>query len=422
MLSELLWLYGAKRQYDMQRENGLAGLLTVLGVIFMVWQWDSIFYPLFDTLGLASAFENSGMVTGTPIHTTINVLATIFVGILLLGLIVSVPTFLLLSVMNLFGSNYNPNRPTAIQYAVSIVLLPILLVAFALVRLLQFVGIFSKPPKTLADAVKSNPTYKNVYGNAKVNHNDKTKLPELYVLQQATRNDHIERTPLTKDEAIKALNIAIASLEMSKDYIFGYHTVREQWYLLTPNPTPVYASKTLANAQANYHNESPYGYNELYMNFFSHQTGLGGYLPEPLEFYVPALPIHFEWDNKIEEFVMELKFEALGTVVTLEMLTDFQRLHGDSINAIYEKACRNYGLNSLTNLAHVLSYLIPMAYPEELNRFKHDDVPCYFREMKKIPHIDTYAPLYRADVLLEVTNAAQRNSQWAKNFLTNPKQ
>lgn len=79
MYTDFLWLLGAKQQYDRQKELGLAGLSGLLLVIFMVWKWDSIFYPLASKFGFVSLAERFGLINDDlAIMTLINVSAVLF--------------------------------------------------------------------------------------------------------------------------------------------------------------------------------------------------------------------------------------------------------------------------------------------------------------------------------------------------------
>lgn len=94
MLQELLWMYGAKRQYEMQKENGLAIFISAAIIIFMIWQWDNIFYPLFNSLGLVAIFKNAGLVNeNMVIITVINVVAMILLLSFIVAFLTALPMF-----------------------------------------------------------------------------------------------------------------------------------------------------------------------------------------------------------------------------------------------------------------------------------------------------------------------------------------
>lgn len=398
MLNELLWLYATKRQYEMQKENGLAGLIGILVTILIIWQWNNWFYPILESVGIVSLADRIGMITGSPILTTINVLGLIMVLIFIFLAMVAIPTFIILSLMNLFGSNHNSNRPSPLQYVVSLILLPILLLLYPIIKLMKKLKLIS-------------PTTAEIYKEQ--NKIDTKSIEESYLdvfTSQEQKNDPTtSRTVISQQEAISHLNRAIASLEDMKDFIFAYSESNKTWYLLTPNPIPPFASKILVNSSPQ---RTPYNYGELYETFKNNNDNL-------TNFYVPASKLTINW-NKITNFVnISVTNEGSGFILNCSEAKTFEILKGKSIENLFKQAANMASLKNLSLKAHVLSYTIPIAYPEEMKRFKTSATPSYYRELKKVPYVDAFAPLYRADVFQEVKTAAARNNQWAIDYLAN---
>ncbi len=401
MLTELMWLYASKRQYEMQRENGLAGLIGILVTFLIVWQWNNWFYPILDMLGFVSLADRIGMITGSPILTTINVLGLIMVLIFIFLAMVAIPTFLILSLMNLFGSNYDSNRPTPMQYAVSLILLPIFLLLYPVVKLMKALKII-KPTATEIYHVQN----KDIV--TKSSFIEESYLA-VFTSQERKEDPTASRTVISQQEAISNLNRAIASLENMTDFIFAYLESNKTWYLLTPNPIPPFASKILVNSSPQ---RTPYNYGELYDNFKNNNDNLSN-------FYVPASKLTINWDKSTNYIDISISNEGSGYIFNCSDAKTFEKLRGKSIENLFKQAANKVSLRNLNLKAHVLSYTIPIAYPEEMKRFKTSTTPSYYRELKKVPYVDAFAPLYRADVFQEVKTAAARNNQWAIDYLTN---
>ena len=213
MLNDLLWIYGTKRQYDMQKENGLAGLIGILVVFLIVWQWNNWFYPIFESVGLVSIANNVGLITGSAIHTTINVLGLIIGLIVIFFVLVAIPTFFILLIMNLFGSNFNSNRPTPLQYTFSLLLLPLMLVFYPIVKLLKVLKIIS--PTSVESYKELN---KDIVSETSSIEDSYTAV---FISQEQKADTSAKRTLISKEEAISILNRSIASLEDTNDYVFA---------------------------------------------------------------------------------------------------------------------------------------------------------------------------------------------------------
>ena len=397
MLNELLWLYATKRQYEMQKENGLAGLIGILVTILIIWQWNNWFYPILESVGIVSLADRIGMITGSPILTTINVLGLIMVLIFIFLAMVAIPTFIILSLMNLFGSNHNSNRPSPLQYVVSLILLPILLLLYPIIKLMKKLKLIS-------------PTTAEIYKEQ--NKIDTKSIEESYLdvfTSQEQKNDPTaSRTVISQQEAISHLNRAIASLEDMKDFIFAYSESNKTWYLLTPNPIPPFASKILVNSSPQ---RTPYNYGELYDTFKNNNDNL-------TNFYVPASKLTINW-NKITNFVnISVTNEGSGFILNCSEAKTFEILKGKSIENLFKQAANMASLKNLSLKAHVLSYTIPIAYPEEMKRFKTSATPSYYRELKS-----TLCRCLRSFIPSRCFSGSKdclaRNNQWAIDYLAN---
>ncbi|MCM3390519.1 hypothetical protein M3649_20760 [Ureibacillus chungkukjangi] len=418
MLSELLWVYGAKRQYDMQKENGLAGIFGILSVIFIIWQWDTIFYPLFKAIGLVDIFSNAGLFNeNMSILTVINVLATIVLILFLAAVITAIPMFLIILILNVFG-NYDSERPNAIHYAFAIVLFPIGLLLYALFIPLQAMGIVSKPQKSLRQHVKEDAqmmaTYKN---NIVPLKSESALIAELYAIQQSNLKDPVEARPLSYEETVKVLNRAVLHLEESKDYVFAFSETKKQWYLLLNNPVPVFASKIIRDDRPEV---SPFNYESLYKDFsmysdYKYEAYRGHY-------YAPAVALNFSWDYAAQLITLKLHEGPNSTILDVETFTNFVQLDGESVHEFYKKAINVFGVQSAVDRAHAYAYILPIAYPVEEKRFLAGETyPSYYRELQKVPNVYKLAPDFKELAIEYIQRSASFNQSWAKDYLANCK-
>ncbi|QPC47551.1 hypothetical protein [Mangrovibacillus cuniculi] len=93
MVNQILHYLHAKQMYDMQKNQGMAGLVGILSVLLIVWKWNDWFYPVLDSLGLVAFAERTGMLhPDMPVMSVINVVAVI----VFLMLLVTVSAFLYL--------------------------------------------------------------------------------------------------------------------------------------------------------------------------------------------------------------------------------------------------------------------------------------------------------------------------------------
>lgn len=84
MLRDLLWLAEAKMSYDRGKQTGLWGLvgmgLIILGAIY----WDSLLFPLFNSIGLVNLAYKFNLITDTGSLTAWNIFIGIFGFIIIL--------------------------------------------------------------------------------------------------------------------------------------------------------------------------------------------------------------------------------------------------------------------------------------------------------------------------------------------------
>lgn len=77
MLSDLLWLMGAKQQHDGQRSAGLAGLIFLILTFLAVMKWNDWIYPVLEWSGLVGLADRVGLISDSSHITMFNVVAMI---------------------------------------------------------------------------------------------------------------------------------------------------------------------------------------------------------------------------------------------------------------------------------------------------------------------------------------------------------
>lgn len=93
MLSDLLWFMGAKQQHDMQKAQGLSGLIFILLTIGAVWKWNDWIVPVLNWFGIVDMLKRTGYVTD-DVHITFFNITALFLLLLFL-FIASLATFLI---------------------------------------------------------------------------------------------------------------------------------------------------------------------------------------------------------------------------------------------------------------------------------------------------------------------------------------
>ncbi|MFJ7890509.1 hypothetical protein ACIQYL_20830 [Lysinibacillus xylanilyticus] len=409
MLQDLLWLYGAKRQYDIQKEAGLAGLIGVIATLFIILQWDNLFFPFLNAIGLVELVQDADLVDKTIRETFINISLTALFFILALGFSMALPMLFLMSIVAIVGKD--TSRPNPLQFAVGLLFLPIMLAVYIVLKLLQFFGILKDDRDTVEKYINDNVSMKKVVSNTKAKQLD-SELLHLLTIQENQKGEMVSYNELTHEEAITVLNRAIPSLEDNSDFLFAFDEQYKCWYILFPNPIPVFASETLLDTRPEV---SPFNFEKLSRAQLAFSTG-SSLATKPL-FYVPAIPITFEYDTTKKIFI-KLVSNHNGFVACVDKLAKIVKVKGAFANNIYSCAVKNAGIKTLVNKAHSYAYTIPLAYPEEVNMFK--DPSCtfsYYKALQEVPYSTKYCELYKSLVFETVHHKAASGHLWAKGLV-----
>lgn len=409
MLSDLLWLYGAKRQYDIQKEAGLAGLIGVVATLFIIMQWDNLFFPFFNAIGLVELVNEAGLVDRTFRETFLNIAFTALFFIFSLGILMAAPMLILMIIFSVVGKD--SSKPNPFLFALGVLFLPIMFIIYVFYKLFQIFGIVKADPMNVEKYTKENSAMRKVVTQS-VDKNLDSELLQLLTIQEQQKGISTSYKVLTQEEAVISLNRAIPSLQKNDEFLFAYDEQYKSWYLLFPNPIPVFASEALLDTKPEV---TPFNFEKLSKAQLAFSTG-SITATKPL-FYVPALPINITFDatNKIS---MSLVANHNGFVACLDKLTKLVKVNGSIANQIYDEAIKNTGINALITKAHSYAYVIPLAYPEEVQMF--NDPSCtfsYYKALQEVPNTTKYCELYKASVFKTVSNKAASGHLWAKNLL-----
>ncbi|MDX1806600.1 MAG: hypothetical protein R3267_06215 [Paenisporosarcina sp.] len=405
MLTDLLWFLGAKQQHDMQKEQGAAGLFGLLLVIFMVWKWESIFYPLFNNLGLVGMAERIGLVHELPVMTVINVIALIFV----VSVFIALGAFGFVVIGGIFlmiGSS--EKGQTFLAYATIILFFPIIL----LFLIFHKRNGYATPEKAYAKNKELKPLitkYKNEQQGFKHFY---------YYLEQSKRKDANVEFPLFMgvDKIKPLLQRAVASIKDNREWLVAWNEKEDQWYIVFPNPLPEFASPAFKSDQ-NRTNKPLYDYKSLCIQKPESYSS-----PDAWNYYcgytVPAIRINFKWNGL--EFVPSLAQASNDTFVEtfkVTSLTHAFRINTPDMATLYNEVAELYVVQKAIKEAHLAIYLIPLAFPSEpgFNNTKE-----FLEELNTIPNTDVFAPIYAAEVHERIVHYAECGRQWAIDLIKSP--
>ena len=402
MFTDFLWLLGAKQQHDRQKELGLAGLGGLLLVFLMVWKWDSIFFPLFNKLGFVGFAERIGLISELPVMTVLNILAVIFV----LCLFLTISAFLITVVgcsLLVFGSSAAGKKVLGV--AAFVFFFPIILIFMVVVQYR-----YSTSPEgkaSMRNTYKRDPNLKPLLKR----YHDESEASRMHLLyiKQVYRREKEKTFEFQPVDAKFHLNRAVASIKTDRGWLIGYDSSDMQWYVLFPNPLPVFASQA---AERNNLKEAIANFPKYHLKdyFVDVKDGFNE------DFYVPALPIHFSWNKselKIEPVIYD---NAKLTSKNTKNMYNY-RIQTEEITSLFDIIAERKDLFEKNRYLHVFLYLVPIAYPpgvpfEAEERFNG--------AVKRIPYSDTYYPIYAADVRESVTHFAEARKEWAINWFMEP--
>lgn len=403
MFTDFLWYLGAKQQYQRQKELGLAGFIGLLFALFMIFKWDSIFYPLFNALGFVALADKLGLIHDElGIYTFLNIVVVIFYLSLFIALTLFL-SILLSSLLKIFGASKLGN---------AIMFWTFFCTFFPLIALVVWIGL-----RKHLQTEEGQSSLRYVYSrdrelkpllNKYLNDSELVRMFRLYEEQAQRENTPVKE--LTYFEVMEHLNRAVASIEDDRTFLFGYDKVEGQYYILLPNPLPEYASQC-----AVYDNYKPYNgiYNYPHCDVIGFLKESGTY-DETFGFHVASIPVEFKWNSNEKRILPVLSENPKIQLKNTLNLFNFKVDSSDSAQ-IFEEVAKRDDVQNWIRTAHVMVYFIPTAFPEGTpfaaeNRF--------FHAVKDVPNVDVFYSLYAADLEACKQYFQERGKNWETEWLT----
>lgn len=389
MLNDLLWLWDAKLQYERTKAQGLAGLVGILSVIFIVWKWEEWFYPLFEKFGLVRFAERADLVHEDPIFTVIHIVFIIFIISLFFSLIIfGIVVFGMLLIV-IGGSK-------AGQSLIMIALFPLFFILSFGIKRKQRVA-------SLEGYYQQNPELRellNTYKDLEVSDRNL----QLYVEQLKSQD---EDTVITRwdsfEDAKRYLHRAIPSVKDNTQWLIGYNRAWKKTYILFPNPLPTATSRSFDEMK--YKESNVYDFIGQYISAYSN-TGYAVKIPG---YFVPALEISFNWED--EGLRLNVSSPKLESVNIRDLSYTFHIKSIEYNNTIKEIYEHSTNVHNAIKQAHVAYYVIPIAY-RNFDRLDYDETK-YFLEHDSVPNTEAVRPIYEADVQRVTIEHAKNGEKWA---------
>lgn len=398
MLKDLLWLWDAKLQYERQKAQGMAGLLSLLFVIFAVWKWDEWFYPLFEKLGLVSFAKNIGLVSDLSVVTVVNVVAIIFFICLFIGLICLAATVVGFLLFMVGASKLG-------QWVIALALMPLLApFLFFQVRNINRMAMsgISMDPKEIREIRKK---YKDLEGEE--------YLLQLY-LEQLKRSDEdfaFEKSELALfewDKAKNYLNRVLPSIKENTVGLLAYHRALKQIYILFPNPLPSHFSRSfeVGIKEDGIKEDKIFGFRSQSLEY-----GLDA--ESRRRYYVPALPVEIRSNG--ERFSLYVDPSSSVEAYDITGCMDFYYIQSSEWRNVVKNLCQSrIDLFRSLHQAHIAFYLFQLVFKEVASE---DDYNIFFKGIPNVSNGDVLTPIYQNDVRNEIIRRAEYGEEWAINFL-----
>lgn len=399
MFTDLLWYLGAKQQYNNQVKQGMAGLLGILSVIFIVWKWDTIFLPILDKLGLVDYAYHLGLVHEMPVITILNVTSIVFI----IALLISSGMFLIAVSATIIMIIGQTKIGTFIfGLGMFLVFFPILipLIICNVIKNKKETNDFSNTYKNDPELSKSLNKYKEFPEASKMFHLFKEQL------EHESRSSIFNK--LTEEEAIHILNRAVDYKHHHQYWLLSYNAYKDQWLIHLPNPLPKYASPCADEKYAYQRPENLFNYPkyDIRASFIEQKAA------EDPGFSTLTIPVEFVWDNKkivpkIEEHP-KLRYRYSKGLI-------FYNVNSSIMDEFYMNIEKRYDVLSRMLHAHLVLYLIPMAFKENESL----NINTHYNEMIcNIPNVNYFSPIYKEAMYNKLVIYAGRNgNEWARREL-----
>lgn len=410
-MNTFLHFISAKYQYEGQKSTGMAGFIGLALAFFVLFKWESIFYPLLDKIGLVSLATNLGLVNENPLFTAANIFGTIFF-IFLFFAVVSFLSFIIGTVFFLLG---NSKFGGIVMGTAFVILFFPLLLPFIIA--LIFTGNVQNPVKAVKKEFLEKDPLKLVNYNYFVKKK-KYKGQYLYfslyknLVDTVNRKEDIYKQDLWelgdeepgRNALTQYLGIVLPSIRDSRIVALGYSKKLDQFYALFPQPLFQRYSQ-----MADYDGRPYNGIRHL-RACVSRITD-----PDPAMFAV-GMEVQMYWDYKEKRFRIRLKegaFIKLYNIGDMDEFFEFQH-ERDSV-PLMEEVTKRDDYYTFIHEAHVIFYTLPYLFKASdyhPNRISEYDVDYHLR-----PGCHEYKDLYLPDVRKCISEGYAFNEAWAVNYV-----
>ncbi|MDQ0273488.1 hypothetical protein [Cytobacillus purgationiresistens] len=386
MLTDLLWLAEAKMQYRRQKSLGLAGFVGIISVIFLVWEWNDWFYPIFDKIGFVSFAERVGLVSDLSVVTVLNVVLVIFYLCLLYAAICFIAVLIGSILLIFITSNAGVNM-------ISTLLVPFLLP-------LYFIQKNKYHRRTVEGVYKKDKEKRKLFSNYK--HLDTQNRNLHLYLEQEKELEGTVINELTITQAEYNSNRVMSSIMNSDNWLLAYNRRDKKIYVLLPNPLPSFGSQAWIKHP---NPKGVYNFEEYFTYHFLEGTASS-------EYYLPTL----ETEVIINDGKLQLK--AVGEITSRSLWGfDYFEVKSSGTLEYFDRLLKERkDLYEVLLQAHVAYYLLPIAY-RRTNHYAAAACEEFIQECKLVPNGDKYIEVYSEAVRKEIEVFAYRNQEWAINWL-----
>lgn len=414
MLTELLWIVAAKRQHDIQKASGIAGITGFIIILLVAYNWSEV-YKLLDWIGLVSIAENLDMIVpGSGVNTFINVFFGSTIILFAISFATALPTFLMILGLQVFDNNNKSATKKAAQFAISVAIWPFFLILAFYYRVIRE-RIIPTREKTAIQYAHANEKLKQFVSpkNAWDNEVIFPAFIEQYNASPYLQGSQITTRAYTKEEAVTFLNCAVPDFKNNKNYLFGYDTLEGKWVFMMPNPIPVFASY----CGGVYKEEvSPYNYLKQVSDF--HYNGQGIVNDgQKLSFHLPVRFITTNWDKYSSTAEVKVSEQVQTAFISIDRITHYMEVRGEFIDKLYADSAKGGYMLRNHNKVHARAFTIPLAYPQEVEYYNNANAISYYRELEKVPNVKEFCNIYKNEIQHELQDRARNGHEWAKNIL-----
>ncbi|MBG9692521.1 hypothetical protein ABD91_17120 [Lysinibacillus sphaericus] len=389
MLSAIETVVSCFQQYHIQQKSKGLGLVVFALIVLMLAKWENWFQPIANILGITSFAHNIGLVQSTSVMTF---LVTFILFVILLGF---------LSVLLYLGAILQSIFITAPMPVKIMLLLPFIIIGVALVLLER---IFGKP--VTKEAKKHSDDEPSVDIISYLNKQQSaifTEQQDKGIVYQygATHLDQFTSRTLSNDEADRFLNKAFAHANSTSNILVGFSRSLQRWFIIGAQPLPRYTSSS-----ANYSITDISLYGKVLDKSFNSEDKL----------YVPAQCLYIEWDALNHSFVAitepqeadpRYRLSFRTCIQPLEDFEDIRMLSEESLQDMLENS-NELALLALMHKLHVLAYVLPAYYPEELDKYKLGEKN-YVTASAAVSNYFALKHVYIADVLAFLVSYLRQN-------------